>query len=91
MTLIVSGTSCARVPLGPFTTTVRPSMVTSTPDGTVMGCLPIRDIVAYQTWQRISPPTRRRRASRSVMRPWFVERMAIPMPPSTRGTSVALV
>src|SRR5450759_4529237 len=32
-----------RVPLGPLTVTVEPSIVTSTPDGTGMGCLPIRD------------------------------------------------
>lgn len=30
-------------PLGPFTVTVEPSIFTSTPDGTGMGCLPIRD------------------------------------------------
>src|SRR5262249_12193835 len=48
-------------------------------------------VCSYQTWQRTSPPTLRWRASRSVIRPWFVERMAIPMPPSTRGTSVAFV
>src|SRR5262245_29955990 len=34
-----------RVPLGPLTVTVRPSIVTSTPDGTAMGRRPIRDIV----------------------------------------------
>jgi hypothetical protein len=28
---------------------VRPSIVTSTPDGTAMGRRPIRDISAYQT------------------------------------------
>ena len=78
--------------MGPLTVTWLPSMVTSTPLGIGMGCLPIRDIgvLRYQTWQRISPPTRRWRASRSVMRPWLVERMAMPMPPSTRGTSVGL-
>jgi hypothetical protein len=32
-------------PLGPFTVTVWPSMVTSTPAGTGMGILPIRDIL----------------------------------------------
>src|SRR6266508_4018724 len=45
----------------------------------------------YQTWQRTSPPTLRSRASRSVMRPWLVDRMAMPMPPSTRGTLSAFV
>src|SRR5215218_7658051 len=44
-------------------------------------------VLRYQTWHRTSPPTRRWRASRSVMSPWLVERMAMPMPPSTRGTS----
>src|SRR5262245_54363464 len=35
-----------RVPLGPLTVTLRPSIVTSTPDGTVMGRRPIRDMPA---------------------------------------------
>src|SRR6266540_1003642 len=35
---------CSRVPLGPFTDTRDPSTPTSTPEGMVMGCLPIRDI-----------------------------------------------
>src|SRR5262245_25377397 len=34
-----------RLPLGPFTVTSRPSMVTSTPEGTTTGIRPIRDIV----------------------------------------------
>ena len=35
-----------------------------------MGALPMRDMsITYQTWQRTSPPTRWRRASRSVMSP----------------------
>src|SRR4249919_941021 len=33
-----------RLPLGPVTVTLRPSMVTSTPDGTVMGRRPMRDM-----------------------------------------------
>src|SRR6478672_13242047 len=33
-----------RLPFGPVTVTVRPSMVTSTPDGTVMGRRPMRDM-----------------------------------------------
>src|SRR5262249_6329353 len=49
------------------------------------------DDLRYQTWHRTSPPTWRSRASRSVIRPWFVVRMAIPMPPSTRGTLSARV
>ena len=43
-TVIGSITVCVRVPLGPFTVTVRPSMDTSTPDGTVMGSFPMRDM-----------------------------------------------
>src|SRR6185312_12932392 len=43
-TVIGSGTMCESVPLGPCTVTVRPSMTTSTPAGTVIGCLPMRDI-----------------------------------------------
>src|SRR3954469_502181 len=39
------GGSCrVRDPLGPFTVTTRPSSVTSTPEGTVMGRRPMRDI-----------------------------------------------
>src|SRR5215218_131710 len=34
-------------------------------------------VLRYQTWHRTSPPTRRWRASRSVMSPWLVERMAM--------------
>src|SRR5690606_2864137 len=43
-TLIGSTTVCDRVPLGPFTVTVWPSMVTSTPAGTVTGSFPMRDM-----------------------------------------------
>ena len=38
------GASRLSVPLGPLTVTWRPSIVTSTPDGTVMGRRPIRDM-----------------------------------------------
>src|SRR6478609_11620106 len=38
------GTVCSREPLGPFTVTSAPLMVTSTPAGTGTGILPIRDI-----------------------------------------------
>src|SRR6266545_4218670 len=44
-TVIGSATTCVSSPLGPFTVTVWPSIVTSTPDGTVMGSLPIRDML----------------------------------------------
>src|SRR5690349_19640735 len=43
-TVIGSATSRVRVPLGPLTETLRPSIVTSTPAGTRTGCLPIRDM-----------------------------------------------
>ena len=52
---IGAATVWVREPLGPFTATVRPSMVTSTPAGTAMGSLPMRDIAVssvpfrYQT------------------------------------------
>src|SRR5579875_1931748 len=41
-TVIGSATVCVRVPLGPLTVTVRPSMSTSTPEGTATGSRPIR-------------------------------------------------
>src|ERR1700712_2363495 len=41
---IGSTTEWDRVPLGPLTVTVRPSIVTSTPVGTGIGILPIRDM-----------------------------------------------
>src|SRR3954463_4812680 len=44
-TVIGAATSWLRVPFGPFTVTRRSSSVTSTPDGTVMGSLPIRDML----------------------------------------------
>src|SRR6185312_12461288 len=78
-----------RLPLGPFTVTWRPSIVTSTPDGTVMGRRPIRDIVpAYQTYARTSPPSWACRACWPVMMPLLVLTMTMPRPPSTRGMSV---
>jgi len=46
-----SGTVRLSEPLGPLTVTAWPSMVTSTPEGTVTGSRPIRDMSAspYQT------------------------------------------
>jgi hypothetical protein len=41
--LISSEKVCESSPFGPLTVTVDPSIFTSTPDGTGMGCLPIRD------------------------------------------------
>src|SRR6186997_188045 len=43
-TVIGAATVCESVPLGPLTVTVLDSTVTSTPDGTTTGSLPIRDI-----------------------------------------------
>ncbi len=52
-TVIGAATVCVRVPFGPFTITCAPSRVTSTPAGTVIGSLPIRDMLSlpsrYQT------------------------------------------
>ncbi len=51
-TVMGSTTACVRVPFGPLTVTCEPSIVTSTPDGTGIGSLPIRDISVvfpYQT------------------------------------------
>src|SRR6056297_2684389 len=42
---MVPGISRESVPFGPFTAMLRPSIVTSTPAGTVMGDLPMRDMV----------------------------------------------
>src|SRR6476646_1035978 len=44
VTVIDSGTSCSRVPFGPWTVTCPPSSVISTPLGMVMGFWPIRDM-----------------------------------------------
>ena len=83
-----------RVPFGPFTVTVLPSRVTSTPAGITTGFLPIRDIYLappYQTNARTSPPTFSTRACLSVMMPLGVDMIAIPMPFITLGISLQLV
>jgi hypothetical protein len=43
-TVMAPGMPRERVPFGPFTVTCAPSMATSTPPGTAMGALPIRDM-----------------------------------------------
>ena len=50
-TVIGSTTAWVSEPFGPFTVTVGPSMVTSTPAGTGIGSRPIRDMsdLPYQT------------------------------------------
>ena len=40
----------------------------------------------YQTWQMTSPPTPRSSAALLVMSPWEVDTIAVPIPPSTRGS-----
>ena len=42
--LIGSLIRCCRVPFGPLTVTDWPSIVTSTPEGTVIGSFPMRDM-----------------------------------------------
>src|SRR3954467_90209 len=44
-TVIGAATLWLRLPLGPFTVTSLSASVTSTPDGTAMGSLPIRDML----------------------------------------------
>src|SRR3954469_10731098 len=44
-TVIGAATVCDRVPLGPLTFTRASSIATSTPDGTAMGSLPMRDML----------------------------------------------
>ena len=75
-------------PLGPLTVTRSGSIETVTPAGTVMGCLPIRDMACstvYQTCATTSPPTPSLRASCPVMTPLEVDMIAVPMPPWMRG------
>ena len=77
------------VPFGPFTVIVFSLTSTVTPAGSVTGILPILDIFAtsYQTYASTSPPWCAFLASLSVITPLEVERIAIPMPPSTCGIS----
>ena len=56
-----------------------------TVEGTGMGFLPIRDIAGYQTSATTSPPTPAARASWPVMTPCEVDRIVVPIPPSTLG------
>ena len=49
-----------------------------------------RHVASYQTTASSSPPTRAVRASRSVMSPCGVDRIAMPRPFLTRGISRAL-
>src|SRR5829696_6659374 len=54
-TLIGSLTTCCKLPLGPLTETAWPSTLTSTPDGTGTGSLPMRDMSATSLVPRRSP------------------------------------
>jgi len=58
--------------------------------GTWMGSLPMRDM-PHQTLQRISPPRRWRRASRSVINPLEVVRIDRPTVASVRGEALFLI
>ena len=80
------GTACESSPSGPFTWTRPGESATETVAGSSMGCLPIRDMRAYQTKAMTSPPMPRSAAWRLVTRPLEVDRMAMPSPPSTRGS-----
>jgi hypothetical protein len=81
--------------LGTLDVTVDPSIFTSTPDGTGMGCLPIRDTASLLSFSpRPLPDVGDDFAAdaslagrRSVMTPCDVEMMAMPRPPRTRGSS----
>src|SRR6478736_6920565 len=46
-TVIGAATVWDRVPLGPLTVTIGPSIAMSTPDGTATGSLPIRDMLFF--------------------------------------------
>ena len=86
---MAGGSDRVSEPFGPFTVITAPSRLTSTPAGTVIGCLPMRDMpTSYQMYARTSPPSWALRACTSVMIPWLVLTMTIPRPPRTRGISV---
>ena len=91
ITMPISRGSCRESsPFGPVTVAKFSCRFTVTPSGTEIGFLPIRDInPSYQTWATYSPPRRWRRASRSLMMPRGVDRMAMPNPFFTRGISRA--
>src|SRR5436305_10677096 len=63
-------------------------MLILTPFGRGIGFFPTLDMVPYQIWQRISPPTPSLRAAVPVMTPFGVVRMLIPKPPRMRGISL---
>ena len=87
-TIISACTVRESSPLGPLTRTIWPSISAVTPEGTVTGRLPIRDMASsYQITASSSPPRFAARASRSDISPFGVERMAIPRPFRTRGIS----
>src|SRR4051812_12774976 len=48
-TVIGAATVWLRVPFGPLTVTSRSASVTSTPDGTGMGSLPMRDMLLFSS------------------------------------------
>ena len=82
------GTCCCSEPSGPATATRAGSIVTVTPSGIVMGAFPILlmlDDCDYQMKATTSPPIPCSCAVRLVTRPDDVDRIATPIPPSTRG------
>ena len=87
----LSGTDS--VPLAPFSVTASSVMVAVTPWGSATGCLATRLIVGSSksarqaTMHRTSPPWPMARACLSVITPFGVETMTVPMPPCTFGSS----
>jgi hypothetical protein len=61
--LDVARDALGELALRPFTSTRPDPIVTVTPSGMGMGCLPIRDMGSYQISATTSPPTRAWRAS----------------------------
>ena len=85
-TIISRGTRWVSSPFGPFTVTTALSYLNSTLSGSGMGALPILDMSRpYQMKQMTSPPRPSFCASALVTRPFDVEMIAVPSPPSTLG------
>ena len=76
-------------PFAPFSVTALAAIVAVTPCGSSTGALAILDMVAlrYATIQSTSPPWPIERACLSVMTPFGVETITVPMPPRTFGNS----
>ena len=76
-------------PFAPLMVTESPAIVAVTPCGRSTGALAILDMVAlrYATMHRTSPPCPIERACLSVITPFGVETITVPMPPRTFGSS----